>query len=383
MNRNTWFAAGLMASSFSAFSVSQYHAVLLQFNHHFSSTEIGQAFFWGSLTFFLAPLALQFLARRGWKASHTLSFCLLLEALSLFLMPRLSGFFPVSLSYILFAMSSQLAGSLVGSTCLLALSGPRQEQNFFMIRSLGTIAFASTCFANSFLAQHFALSQVYWIFVLGATLAAFFALYTYGPEHKNPSQQTHPHWQLSKAKDLWPLLALLSIANMAAYSGASYTGSLIRNNLGGSDADVALSWTISTAAEVPLIWIAAWMTSRLSLRWIFSLGMLSTSLKLGISALAPNLATIFAAQVFHGFFFGASLAAVGVLLRRMMAAELVPQALLSCSLIYSGLANAFSGLLSGYLWDYFGLRFTFGLWALLALIAALITLKKPLKHEHP
>lgn len=370
-----------MACSFSAFSVSQYHAVLLQYQHHFSSTQIGQAFFWGSLTFFIAPLALHSLARIGWQARHTLALSLLIEALALFLMPRLQGVMPVSLSYILFSFSSQLAGSLVGSTCLLAMSGPNQERNFFVIRSLGTFAFASTCLANSFLAQIHPLQEIYWIFVIAATLAAFFAFKTPSPE-PGPSTQLNSNWNLWKERGIWPILGLLSLANMSAYTGASYSGSLIRNELGGSDADVALSWTISTGAEIPLIWIAAWMSSRMSLRWIFALGMISTSLKLAISAAAPNLQWVFVAQIFHGYFFGASLAAVGVLLRRIYPATLVPQALLYCSLVYSGLANALSGLLSGYMWDLLGLRFTFALWAALALGAAILTLKLPLDHEH-
>lgn len=371
-HHRSWIATGLMMTAFSSFSVSQYHAVLFQYEHHFSAHQIGQALFWGSLTFFLAPTLLKFASHRGLRASHILGFALLLEALSLYLLPRFSGL-SASFSYIFFALSSQMASSLVGSTCLLALEGKSKERNFFVIRSLGTVAFAGTCFANSLLAQHYALKEIYWVFVIAATLAAFFAFASQTP--KPQTEQSQKPWSLLREKSLWPLVALLSLANMAAYSGAVYTGSLIRNNFFGSDADVARAWTISTACEVPLIWFAAWLMGKLPLQWIFAIGMFSTAAKLALSALAPDLYWVFVAQIFHGFFFGASLSAVGVLLRRRYSPEIVPIALMTCSLVYSGAATALSGLFSGYLWDHFGLRQTFVFWGVISLITAFATLR--------
>lgn len=366
-------AVAIMMTSYSAFSVSQYHSILFQYVHHLTEQDIGWALFWGSSMYFLTPFLMRAGRKNKLNSSAILALALIIEAISLYLLPRVSPTWSY-FAFIGFSIGSQLTGSLVSSICIFLLQGSKGDRNFLFVRSLGTVAFASTCFLNSQLAHYFDLREIYWVFVIMAALAAVFAW-----QSRNSIQEsTNPalaHWSLWQNSWLWPLVGLITLANMSAFSGSIYLGSLVRNHFHGSDSDVSLAWTIATGSEVPIIWLAAWLIPKIPLQWIFALGMFSTAAKMLISALSPSLWGLFLGQIFHGFFFGASLSAVGLLIKSKIPKEQVPLALMSCTMIYAGLSNALSGVLSGFIWSFWDLPTTFLIWAALAFFAGLGTIR--------
>jgi hypothetical protein len=423
MTQIPWLRLALaMGFVYAALSVSQYHSVLFQYTHAMNQTQIGLALALGALAALAGPLALQSLRRLRLNDSQILAVVMLIQALLLWLLPRWIGLLPATLLYIIYALSSTMGISLVASSVLQSMeqlhpegilndSGatraqvkPQGEGRFLGLRALGTAAFAAGCGAGWYLAKDSGLRDVYWFFVATAVGAALVALSLpyqkrplrdiqgetavtqigndrastgrtrVAPQIKSPTAPVPQAISAEIRTWLWklaPLITLLAIANMAASSGALYLGNLVRTEFAGNDSQVSLAWLIGTATEVPLILASIWLLRRARLAWMFAAGMAFTAFKLLGSAWAPSIEWLYFFQIGHGFFFGASLTAVPLLLRRIAPTHLIAPLLMWCTALYGGLASALGSWTTGWLWETFGLIPSFAFWGVISLGAAL------------
>ena len=367
-------AIGLMMASYSALSVAQYHAVLFRFTHGLTEAQIGTAFMLGSLTYVAAPLITAGAQSLGLSPRRLLTLALAIAATALALLPRLTGVLAPTLGYVAFQLSGSMAITLVIASVLGLTRGPGQEKRFYFVRALGTAAFAGTCMVNAILARWLALPQLYWVFVTAASVALLLSLRLPRGEAR-PLHLSHLPELAGKLKPLLPLTLLVMLANMAFFVGEFYSGVYLRTVHGGSDAQVSQLWTIATVMEVPLILGSVYVLRALSFQWLFAIGMLATATKLLLTAASDGFAMQAFAQLFHGFWPGASITAIPLLLQRVVHDDEIPLAALSLSALYTGLGAATAGKVAGSMWHSLGLPMTFAIWGGVALLCALVVLR--------
>jgi MFS family permease len=374
---------------FAAFSASQYHTWVMEFQKGFAPKEVGTFMMIGALNYMLAPFVLRGLNKLGIPSKYSLGFLLLLQSILLLCYPHTESFFITALCFSGMALLNYTNSSMVTSTALFATSqntsntAKKSNGSFLFSRSMGTAGFALLCALSAFLigsnSIQYSPTDMYPIFAFLAFAAALISFF--GP---NVLPKHDPETSLLKVvaelkKPPFPILILLiSIANACAFAGASLTGNFISSEMKLDESIIGSAWTLATAVEIPLIWLGILLVHKLDLRYIFAMGALSTGLKLLITALSYTPSSILIAQIFHGFHFGVSIAAFGILVKRIVAPDRVVELMLWSSLIYTGLATSIGGKLSGLIWDLAGLRILFFSMGLLCFISAgsLLFLKK-------
>lgn len=363
----TFFASLLMFFVFAAFSASQYHTWVMEFQKGFAPKEVGTFMMIGALNYILAPFVLRGLNKLGIPIKFSLSFLLVLQAVLLFCFPHTQSFFITAICFSGMALLNYTNSSMVTSTALFATSLnsinsiKNANGSFLFSRSMGTAGFAVLCAVSAFLIGSESVSytptDMYPIFGGLALIAAIISFFGPNVLPKNDSKGSFIQIVSELKKPPFPkLIFLISIANACAFAGASLTGNFISSEMKLPESLIGSAWTLATAIEIPLIWVAIILIQKLDLRYIFAIGALFTALKLLITAFSYSPSSILFAQIFHGFHFGVSIAAFGILVKRIVSPDKVVELMLWASLVYTGVATSIGGKLSGLIWEATGLR---------------------------
>ena len=107
----------------------------------------------------------------------------------------------------------------------------------------------------------------------------------------------------------------------------------------------------------------------MSLKSLLYMGMFVTALRMGLTAFSSEVYHVFIAQIFHGFFYGSTLSAFSLYLKKHYEDQWINSLNLVSSIGIMGIGTTLGAHLTGYLWEAFGLRWVYGGGCLVALLA--------------
>ena len=360
--------------AFAAFASMQYHSYLLEVKHHFKSTQIGNALLLANLQYLVGPFWVAYLCKNVFSPTRVLALNLLILAISLIGLPFASNLGAATFLLSLNVLASNSCFILVTSLMLFS-AGPYGASNYLLLRSIGTLGFASVCLFSFLINKHINLSALYMCYgaiALFTSVKCFKLIEMIPPETKSIR-----YTLVLKALLKKPMLGLwicLIITNLVSWVGSYFVGSFLHNEFNSPSQDVAKAWSIATFSEIPLIWLSIVVLKKFSLKSLLFFGMFVTAIRMGITAMATEPYHVYIAQIFHGFFYGSTLSAFSLYLKRCYNDRWTNSLNLVSSLGIMGLGTTIGAQLTGTLWNSFGLRSAYGAGAVLALAAGLWTL---------
>jgi hypothetical protein len=133
-------------------------------------------------------------------------------------------------------------------------------------------------------------------------------------------------------------------------------GNYLVGHFGGSQASISRAWVVSTACEVPIMFLCGWLLRGKGLKGVMALGLAGTWMKVATLSMAGGLWQYYLGLCLHGCFYAGAAAGFNVYLDRHFHPSQRP-GLQSLSLVFiQGLPNAVAGLLAGILWHCLSLR---------------------------
>jgi len=369
-----WQPTLMFFFAFAAFSAQQFHAILLEFHHNFSEVEIGNALMFSAATQFVTPFIILIAGRKILNPDRILQFMFLLFALTLFLLPRLESQMAVTICFVSFSLAAYSVFPMQ-MTAILNASRNLKDGWFLVLRSIGTLGFASFCLLSGFLVKFISVPQLYNVFSAAAVIAFVFSL---NKTQMIPQKDKLPSFKVifsrlaNREVGVW--LGAVALGNLAMFAGTSVIGNFIRHELNGNDAMVSFSWTLSTFTEIPLIWASILILNRFSLKTMVLIGLLSASLRMGLTWIAEDFRFFVAVQMLHGLFYGAALSGFNLFLRRRFGLDQLHSLQLFAGLAHGALASSLGGKLAGSVWHLIGIRNLYGICAILLLAGALLLL---------
>lgn len=373
-NRLPWelFPPGLtLFFGFAAMAANQYHTLLLETVHGFTAQEIGTTVMFGASTQIFLPWIILRLGNRWLRTDQILRASYLFMALFLIALPRVQSGYAAMFTYFALMISLNVC-AVLQITSIIAVTRKKGDTWFFILRSGGTLGFATLCLVSSQLAKFMELKQLYLIFA-AFSLAAYFS--SFQTSHDNAPAKVRLQVRqvaLELRKGSTPtLIGCMALANMAVFGAVSIIGNHMHHELTASPAQISKAWTIATFSEIPLIWLAILFMRRYGLKALMLTGLCTSTLRMLLIWQITDLHWFYATQVFHGLFFGATLSGIGIHLAHMYGTKSLHGMQMVSQLLYGGIATSLGGLASGWIWANFGLRSVY-LVAFLCLLVATI-----------
>ncbi len=382
------FGAGLvMFLGFAGLSSQQFYGYLFE-RLGFTPLQIGLLLGTGFLAGIAAPLAQITAIRRMGGARNPLLFMLAGAGLGIGLLPHASTFGASAILFF-FALFCASSINMLNTACTLEITRSRGEWLYFVIRCVGTVGYLVGC-VISFMQPD--PDRLPWLF-LGFGIAFLLAVPVAARNYRSPESARSPHAHLHASSatpprrvDLRRTLRLLSapraarllwtlgIMNFANAMATLVQGNYLVARFSGGQGSISMAWIVSTAFEIPLMLLCAWLVRRHGLRIVLGFGLLGTTIKLVFIGAADSYAMFLAGLAFHGCFFSGALTGFNLFLDRRYDHRDRPALQALGTLFHTGLPTALGGLAAGILWHYFGLRSVYAVAAAISVAAGVYTL---------
>lgn len=362
--------ASMIWLGFAAFASNQYHTLVLETQHHFSAVAIGSTIAIGALSQMLLPWALLWLSHKIHKTENLLRISYITLAISLVLFPHLQNPALVVAGY--FAIVASISSSAtLQSISIISQARPFGDGWVLWLRSMGTFGFAASSLFSSLLASLLGITGLYYLFAFWAFIAAAssFGMTAPFPQDREP-WSLRKTWFALKDRNTLIILIGVALANLAITAGTSVISNFIHGEIGGSHAQVSLAWTIATFAEMPLIWGSILLMRKFGLKGLLLSGMISSFIRMTLLWKVETMQSLYAIQILHGLFFGATLSGVGIWLAQRYGAARMRSLQLVSQSFYTGLSGVLGGQMAGMIWESFGLRSVY-LWASVLLLISI------------
>jgi len=362
--------ASMIWLGFAAFASNQYHTLVLETQHHFSAVAIGTTIAIGALSQMILPWVLLWLSHRIHKTENLLRISYLTLAISLISFPHLQQSALVIAGYFIIVASISSSATLQ-SISIITQARPLGDGWVLWLRSMGTFGFAASSLFSSLLAHWLGITGLYYLFAFWAFVAAAssFGMTAPFPQDREPwsLQKT---WSALKDRNTLFLLGGIALANLAITAGTSVISNFIHGEIGGSHAQVSLAWTIATFAEMPLIWGSILLMRKFGLKGLLLSGIVSSFIRMTLLWKVDSIGSLYAIQILHGLFFGATLSGVGIWLAQRYGAARMRSLQLVSQSFYTGLSGVLGGQMAGMVWEAYGLRSVY-LWASILLLTSI------------
>jgi predicted MFS family arabinose efflux permease len=255
----------------------------------------------------------------------------------------------------------------LNAACAFDAMRARGHGAFFRIRSLGTLGFLAGCVFSIFFPR---LRDLPWLYA-GFAACLFLALgvaawdYRRVPGAADPAGKpvtpplrptfTHALRLLRKPRTL-RLLAVLGLMNFANAMATGVQGNYLVDRWHMGQRTISLAGVVSTACEVPLMLLCAWVLRRRGLRAVLAIGIGGTLVKLAGLALAGEVWQYCLALAMHGCFFSGALTGFSVYLDRAHKPQDRPSLQALAPVFYGGIPSSLAGLTAGLVWHAYSLR---------------------------
>ncbi|HLP43293.1 MAG TPA: MFS transporter, partial [Fibrobacteria bacterium] len=327
----------------------------------FSGLEVGLLVSAGFAAGILSPLLQVSVIRLFRGPRLPLLMALAGAALALGTLPLVTAFLPLLLHFFAFSFFASAIFPL-NTACTLDAVRHRGHGAYFGIRSLGTLGFLAGCAVSVRYTGFSRLPALYLGFAGAYALALAVVAWDYPGRAAREAAAPRSGAGFARAFALLregrtgKLLLVLGLMNFANGLALCVQGNYLTHRWAGGQASISQAWVVSTACEVPLFLLCAYVLRRYGLRYVLALGLAGTLVKiLGVAA-ASELWQYFLALSMHGFFYSGALTGFSVHLDRSFDPADRPALQALSVVFFQGIPNALAGLAAGLVWHFSSLR---------------------------
>lgn len=252
--------------------------------------------------------------------------------------------------------------------CLTLAVAKENGDSFGSYRLWGSLGFALTALAAGSVLAMVGIERVNYLYQGVLLLALLFAVLV---QDAPPSAQPASFVQLRKLigqKEILFFLILIAVLNTANKVNDAFMGIFIRD-IGGTEADVGLAWTVGPLSEVPVFAISFYFLTRFSELTLLALAAGIYSLRWFLFSIASSPELISVIQIMHGLSFGLFYVSAVSYISKVVPQNLRASGQGLMSTFAGGVAGITGSLLGGFVMDNYGARFLYTICSLLALLA--------------
>ena len=359
---------------FGCFSGVQFHSIVMEDLHQLDKGFIGLILMIGTLTGLTSPFVTSYLARYIQNPNKLLGLTFLSYIVFLFVFVRATSPLLSLLSFAGISFGMQVIFPMLNTNIILATKD-QGHGTYLFIRSIGTLGFAGFCFFSTIASRYLDLPNLYYLFIFASLMGCIATFFNGEVIPKEPKKrQLKEIFGSIFQKQTTILMISLGFANFSTVLGLSLIGNFIKGELGGTETDVSWAWTLATFAEVPLIWCSILLLKKTNLKFFIFIGLLSTTIRMGLTWHVEDLTQFYYIQTLHGIFYGTSLTGFGIYLQKKYGEAKLFIFQQYTAVIALGIPGAIAGRLAGWIWDEYGFRtlyqvsFVFGLLACTVLL---------------
>ncbi len=355
---------------FLGFSSAQFHSYLFE-TKGLKAIEVGLVLTMGYAAAILSPAAQVHLIRYMGGARRPLLIMLALSGICLVALPHLDTFWALAS---VFALGTFCLSSVHPLNVACTLENLRHLGHglFFKLRTLGTVGFLIGCLGSVFFKD---LSDLPWLYG-GFALALGVAFLSIHRAYRNPEDTGIPMKAAPSLKKALRLLArprtlrlliIIGVVNLANSMATGVQGNYLINHWESGQQSISQAWIISTACEVPWMFLCIYILRKYHLRYVLLLGVLGTVVKLAGMGFSQSLWQFYLSLTLHGFFFAGAATGFNVYLDRCYGPSERPT-LQTFSMVFCGsIPYALGALLAGIIWEWVSLPAVYWTAAIIAL----------------
>lgn len=369
---------------FVGFSSGQFHSYLFE-NRDIPALRIGILIMAGQGAGILSPLFQVAIIRRFQGPRPPLMLMLGGAAVCLAFLPHLHGFWPLLIGFCGFTFCS--AGIFpLNAACTFEALRHRGHGTFFRLRAIGTSGYLAGCLVSVFFPTLADLPMLYG----GFSAALLFALVVVALEYRQTRPAPIPEPDIDPGAGPIParsiptfaqslvllreprtlrLLIILGVMNFANAMATGVQGNYLVDRWHMGQRAISMAWVVSTACEVPLMLLCAYVLRRHGLRYVIGLGIAGTLLKLAGLAFAGEVWQFYLALAMHGCFFSGAVTGFSVFLDRTYRREERSSLQALAPVFYAGIPSSLAGLTAGWVWEVYSLRAVYLVSGVIAVLA--------------
>lgn len=252
--------------------------------------------------------------------------------------------------------------------CLTLAVAKENGDSFGSYRLWGSLGFALTALAAGSVLAVVGIERINYLYQGVLLLALLFAVLV---QDAPPSAQPASFVQLRKLigqKEILFFLILIAVLNTANKVNDAFMGIFIRD-IGGTEADVGLAWTVGPLSEVPVFAISFYFLTRFSELTLLALAAGIYSLRWFLFSIASSPELISVIQIMHGLSFGLFYVSAVSYISKVVPQNLRASGQGLMSTFAGGVAGITGSLLGGFVMDNYGARSLYTICSLLALLA--------------
>jgi PPP family 3-phenylpropionic acid transporter len=269
---------------------------------------------------------------------------------------------------------------MIDANALEVLGGDRAR--YGLMRRWGSFGYMLAVIITGQLGGRLGILAILQISGLALLVAGLLA-WSYGSEERssmpNHQESSRPWW--IEVGVSWR--SIVHLPGMTAFLLAGFLGwfaattyynffTIFADSLGMSEGLIGLAWGIGIVSEIVMLSLSSRLLARLGAKTLFAVGLLAAALRWSLYAVVQNAYLILGLQALHGFTFGLLHAGAVTYLHTRVAPERRSGAQALWASITTGVAGVTGAYILGPLSDIIGLRTTFAVSGVLAIIGALI-----------
>ncbi len=357
--------------SYGAFVNVQFNNYLFE-SRGLSPAQIGAVAALGNLAALFSPVLAGWWTDRSGSPRAVLAVYLLMGGVALAMLPHLQGWIVLAGGFFLVQVILSPISTLTQSLVLCRTKAGNSA--FFVMRAMGTLGFFLVSIWFSQRLQLGGLSQAYFTmgmcFVL--SLPFFLAIRegagkTTGIADLRLGEVVASLWN----RKLWPVYFGGGLGFLCNAMGVTILANLITGPFHRGPQDISRAWVIATGFEMVFMMLAIPFVNRFGLKVLLVTGFAATALRWLLAGFATDFSMLLAAQSLHGLMVVGVFTGQSLILARLLPPERLSSGSAAATLLNGGVMSVAGAMLSGFVWQHWGVRSVCFLTALVALVAAL------------
>lgn len=337
--------------------------VNVQFNNYLfevrglAPSQIGMVAALGNLAALFSPVLAGWWSDRSGSPRLVLSVYMVSGCLALAALPWLHGLFLLAggffLAQILLSPVSPLSQALVLRRTNTTSS------SFFAMRSMGTLGFFLVSIWFSRHLGRDGLPEAY--LAMGAMLLVslpFFLAMPGDSDHAAGIAGLRLGEVVASLWDrrLWVVYFGGGLGFMCNAMGVTILANLITGPFGRGPQDISRAWSIATGFEMAFMILAIPFVKRFGLKTLLVSGFFATSLRWLLAGFATDFSMLLAVQSLHGLMVVGVFTGQSLILARLLPPQRLSSGSAAAALLNGGVMSVVGALLSGWVWQRWGVR---------------------------
>ena len=252
--------------------------------------------------------------------------------------------------------------------CLTLATAKENGDSFGSYRLWGSLGFALMALAAGSVLAMVGIEHINYLYQGVLLLALLFAVLV---RDAPPAAQPASFVQLRKLigqKEIIFFLILIAVLNTANKVNDAFMGIFIRD-IGGTEADVGLAWTVGPLSEVPVFALSYYFLMRFNELTLLALAAGIYALRWFLFSITSSPELISVIQIMHGLSFGLFYVSAVSYISKVVPQNLRASGQGLMSTFAGGVAGITGSLLGGFVMDAYGARYLYTICSMLALLA--------------